>query len=368
MKTSLRRQARNALRAAVALAYAAAVAVSGCGSDGQTGDSQGVAEGLRSTANITVHAAVSPASVAPNQEVSVQLSVTSTLAVTTDIVLRVFKPSGIVGYTTSWLGQNLAANTPLVLTKSIAVAPGDRAGTYFVGAEVKRTGSFQVFFDSNRLASFAVTSGGSSAITLGETNSLSGVDSGNGDLLVSQQASLGEAATMQSMSFNVVTAAGSLVLGIYDATGVGGGPGALKAQTASFTPVVGWNTHNLIRPVALSAGTYWLAYRPSSNALAFEADFSTGSYWTAPYTFGAMPASFPTSGVGGTTHWALYASSGGSSACVPTTCAAQGASCGSIGDGCGGTLSCAPARLQRPAAAAESQMCAAARATMSFIP
>jgi hypothetical protein len=115
---------------------------------------------------------------------------------------------------------------------------------------------------------------------------------------------------MQSMSFNVVTADGSLVLGIYDATGAGGGPGVLKAQTASFTPVVGWNTQNLITPVALPAGNYWLVYLPSSSALAFEVDQTTGSYWSAPEPFGAMPGSFPTAGAyGGTAHWSLYASS-----------------------------------------------------------
>ncbi len=33
------------------------------------------------------------------------------------------------------------------------------------------------------------------------------------------------------------------------------------------------------------------------------------------------------------------------SCCVPTTCAAEGANCGSIPDGCGGTLSCGTCTL-----------------------
>jgi hypothetical protein len=162
-------------------------------------------------------------------------------------------------------------------------------------------------------------------------------------VLVGQQASLGQAATMQSMSFNVVTATGSLRLGIYDATGAGGSPGVLKAQTASFTPVVGWNTQNLTTPVALPAGTYWLAYLPSSSALAFEADFTTGSYWAAPYTFGAMPASFPTTGAsGGTSHWALYASG------APSSGSSSGG--GSDGGSSGGDSGSGGARdpLQQP--------------------
>ena len=50
----------------------------------------------------------------------------------------------------------------------------------------------------------------------------------------------------------------------------GGAPGALKASTASFTPVAGWNTQVVTTPVALPAGTYWLSYLPSSNALGFR--------------------------------------------------------------------------------------------------
>ena len=67
----------------------------------------------------------------------------------------------------------------------------------------------------------------------------------------------------------MTTAAGNLVLGIYDATGPGGKPGNLLAQTNGFTPTTGWNTQNVITPVALAAGNYWLAYNPSNNSLSF---------------------------------------------------------------------------------------------------
>src|SRR5262245_11640274 len=83
---------------------------------------------------------------------------------------------------------------------------------------------------------------GSGSITMGETNILPDFDDGNGNLLVAQQAVLSQPATLQSLSFYVTSAAGSLILGVYDATGPGGGPGHRRGQTASFTPVVGWNT------------------------------------------------------------------------------------------------------------------------------
>jgi glucose/arabinose dehydrogenase/PKD repeat protein len=144
------------------------------------------------------------------------------------------------------------------------------------------------------------------SLTLGETTVFGSTDSGNGDLLLVQDATLSQAATIQSLSFHVLTAAGSLRLGIYDATGPGGGPGALKAQTNAFVPVVGWNTRSVITPVSLPAGAYWLAYFPSSSSLAFSTNFSIGSYKGASLAFGSMPATFPAISISGTTHWSLY--------------------------------------------------------------
>jgi glucose/arabinose dehydrogenase/PKD repeat protein/chitodextrinase len=143
-------------------------------------------------------------------------------------------------------------------------------------------------------------------ITMGETNVLPGTDSGNGNLLIAQSTGLAQPGTLQSLSFYVRTAAGNLRLGIYDATGASGGPGALKAQTNSFAPVAGWNTQPVVTPVSLPAGTYWLVYLPSSNSLTF-AEGGGGQYRYAAFAFGAMPAAYPAVAVSGTTHWSLYA-------------------------------------------------------------
>ena len=153
-------------------------------------------------------------------------------------------------------------------------------------------------------ASVTVTS--ASAIKIGETTVLSGDDNGNGNLLLAQQTSLGQTATITSMSFYVTTTGGSLRLGIYDATGPSGGPGTLKAQTASFTPVSGWNTANVTSPVSLPAGTYWIAYLPSSNALGFKVA-TTGSAKFYSCTAGTMPTTFSTSPNSATAHWSFYA-------------------------------------------------------------
>jgi hypothetical protein len=152
----------------------------------------------------------------------------------------------------------------------------------------------------------SVTVTAANTFTIGETNILSGNDNGNGNLLLAQQATLGQSATILSMSFYVTTASGNLRLGIYDAAGPNGGPGQLKAQTAAFTPTSGWNTQNVVTQVSLPAGTYWLAYLPSSNSLAFRVVL-TGSTKYYSYSYQALPVTFSTSPMIATCHWSLYA-------------------------------------------------------------
>jgi hypothetical protein len=168
-------------------------------------------------------------------------------------------------------------------------------------------GPYTVTASSSSVSGTAsVTVTAASTFTIGETNILSGADNGYGNLLVTQQATLGQSATILSMSVYVTTVGGSLRLGIYDATGPGGGPGQLKAQTAAFTPTSGWNTRNVVSQVSLPAGTYWLAYLPSSNSLGFRVAL-TGSARGYGYAFGALPATFSTSPMSATCHWSFYA-------------------------------------------------------------
>ena len=86
------------------------------------------------------------------------------------------------------------------------------------------------------------------SVTIGQTAVLSAADSQNGNLLLAQSTKLGAGRNIQSLSFYVTFASGKLVLGIYDATGPNGGPGALKASTSSFTPTTGWNTAKVLTP------------------------------------------------------------------------------------------------------------------------
>src|ERR1700733_14288681 len=84
-------------------------------------------------------------------------------------------------------------------------------------------------------------------------------DNGNANLLITQRATLAQPATLQSISFYVTKAGGSLLLGVFDASGSGGRPGHLLATTTTLTPTTGWNTASVVSQVSLPAGTLWLA-------------------------------------------------------------------------------------------------------------
>jgi hypothetical protein len=114
-------------------------------------------------------------------------------------------------------------------------------------------------------------------ITIGDTQVESIADNGNGNLVLAQETTLSQTATIQSLSFYVTRASGDLILGIYDATGSNGGPGALKAQTHGFVTTTGWNRANVVTPVSLPAGNYWLAYLPSSSRLHFRRQNNSGN-------------------------------------------------------------------------------------------
>ncbi len=145
-------------------------------------------------------------------------------------------------------------------------------------------------------------------VNIGETTILSSDDNGNANLLLAQNITLPEIAMIQSLSFYVTTAAGNLRMGIYDASGPGGGPGVKQAETTSITPLAGWNTANVLTPVSLSAGTYWIAYLPSSNTLAFKKDVTSGTSGVFySYNYGALPATFSTNPSTTTSHWSFYA-------------------------------------------------------------
>jgi Immunoglobulin domain len=172
-------------------------------------------------------------------------------------------------------------------------------------------------------ASFAPPAHAQSTITIGDKNIESAGDSGNGNLVPAQAVALSQAATLQSLSFYVTGASGNLILGIYDATGPGGHPGKLLAATGSFATVNGWNTANVVTPVSLAAGNYWLAYLPSSSSLSFPKQNDSGSCVYQAQTFSnGMPATFATSVSDcSPTTWSFYATlvtSGSGSAVAPS--------------------------------------------------
>jgi hypothetical protein len=161
--------------------------------------------------------------------------------------------------------------------------------------------------------------GGLQAETMGQTAIQATDDSGNGNLLCAQQATLSLAGTITGMSFYVRKAGGTLKLAVYDATGPSGGPGNLEASTASFTPVKGWNTENVTMQTFLPAGTYWLAYLPSNNTLSFVKTLTGPIYYYTLNSANPFPTSFAASTAAqGVTTWSFYATLTVTSSPTPT--------------------------------------------------
>jgi hypothetical protein len=136
-------------------------------------------------------------------------------------------------------------------------------------------------------------------------------------LLLASECVLSQAATIQSLSFYVTIASGQLRLGIY--SGSATTPAQLLASTPAFTPVIGWNTVNVSAPLLLQAGTYWLAYLPSSNTLGFVKQAVPPGNRIVAYTFSAMPPAFPTAGqFGDGSQWSFYATLNAGASSTPT--------------------------------------------------
>jgi hypothetical protein len=146
---------------------------------------------------------------------------------------------------------------------------------------------------SSSPAQFGTTQAGSAGqLTLGDTTVEAQVDDGNNGQLNAQPVTLGQSATLQSLSFFVGTAAGNLRLGIYSDSR--GSPGTLQAQTDSAAAVSGWNTLNVTSSVQLNPGSYWLVYEYDNAGLSFRSVAGGSQVKWRGSTFAALPSSFGT--------------------------------------------------------------------------
>lgn len=144
-------------------------------------------------------------------------------------------------------------------------------------------------------------------VDFGETTILASDDSGNNGALVAQQAVLGVAGTLQTLSFYVTpgTSAGSMRLGCY--TDGGTVPNALVAQTNAFAVIDGWNTNPVISPTPMTAGTYWLVYEYDTGTVGLKV-VTNGSFADVAFSFAAMPSTFPGGAATGSLHWSFFGS------------------------------------------------------------
>jgi hypothetical protein len=126
-------------------------------------------------------------------------------------------------------------------------------------------------------------------------------------MIIAQIADLKQDGVVTSLSFYVSNAAGLLRLGIYDATGTGGGPGNLVAETEEIVPEVGWNNTYTVSEVNLTSGTYWLAYIVSDNDLHFRSSGPVAQMVYDQFGYDALPSVFPLTPSTGLDQWSFYA-------------------------------------------------------------
>lgn len=99
--------------------------------------------------------------------------------------------------------------------------------------------------------------------------------------------------TVTSMSMYLTSGGQNMKFILYgDSAGY---PGTLLGKTASFANASGWNTQNLITPVAITGGaTYWLSHMQDA-LINSKSDVLTGGKYKSGQTFGTEPDPFPSS-------------------------------------------------------------------------
>lgn len=138
------------------------------------------------------------------------------------------------------------------------------------------------------------------AIEIGVTTVLTGAAIAYNGFCMANLAVLPQVATIKSLSLHIRVAGGDIRLGIYDDTGASGGPGALKAESASTNaPTAGvWLTLPVVTPVVLQPDNYWLSFQQSNNTVRVWEETSGGSHNYDFHTYGAHPTPFTIDGGG----------------------------------------------------------------------
>jgi len=130
----------------------------------------------------------------------------------------------------------------------------------------------------------------------------------NGNVITGQKATLGSKQTITSLSFYCVPGAtNNIRLGLYDATGTGGQPNNLLAETADTAVVDGWNLVPLASAVTLNPGDYWFAWQCSTTGNITKSDTGPAdSDWSYAKAYGAFDATFNATPTTTTALYAMY--------------------------------------------------------------
>ena len=134
-------------------------------------------------------------------------------------------------------------------------------------------------------------------ILLGTPVNLANAGWGTGyanNVIAGQKIKLPSAGQIVSVSLRIKASAGNISFALYDATGVGGQPGNLIAQSASQAVVSEWNTGLMTAQPLCQPASYWLVYTIDSNTFNAWINNSTlgDSYFYNAGSYGAFPPAF----------------------------------------------------------------------------
>ena len=128
-----------------------------------------------------------------------------------------------------------------------------------------------------------------------------------GNSYAAKQITLPRAALLTSLSIFVNTLGGNLTLGLYT-NGNATKPAQLMATTASTAMGANLNTLNVITPIYLPAGGYWIAFQTDSNtAIINAATAASGIGYNYALAYGAFDQVYNAAPTASTTFMQAFA-------------------------------------------------------------
>lgn len=241
----------------------------------------------------------------PSVSISAPVAGTTVSGATVTVSATASDNVGVVGVQFKLDGANLGAEdtaSPYSITWD---STASAKGTHILSAVARDAAG-----NTTNSTSVSVTVSNVAAdqgFTVGEVAILGTDDTHSGNVIEARAFTVPQRGTIQSMTMHGNSTAGSVRMGIYDDDGAGGDPGTLLGETAAVSPSASFFTANIVTPVTIDPGTYYLAF--VTNGLAVLKGTSTGATRKKDTnTFGPLTNPFVVSSTSTNSwRWTLFA-------------------------------------------------------------